>query len=126
MHIIIEKNIDELQKDFQFPRKTSESKLFEYFCNYCTTSKHYLGRFNPKDVTTEEDDASIDGISIIIDGDLITTVDDAINIFAKHKTNLSVEIIFTQCKSGEAFKKADINNFSVGIEDFLSLKPKYP
>ncbi|EFQ66028.1 hypothetical protein PFWH6_0301 [Pseudomonas fluorescens WH6] len=126
MHIIIEKNIDELKKEFQFPKKTSESKLFEFFCNYCTTSKHYLGRFNPKDVTTEEDDASIDGISIIIDGDLITTVDDAINIFAKHKTNLSVEIIFTQCKSGEAFKKADINNFSVGVEDFLSLKPKYP
>lgn len=126
MHIIIEKNIEELQKEFQFSRKTSESKLFEFFCNYCTTSKHYLGRFNPKDVTTEEDDASIDGISIIIDGDLITTVDDANNIFSKHKTNLSVDMIFTQCKSGEPFKKAEINNFSVGIEDFLSLKPKYP
>lgn len=126
MHIIIEKNIEELQKEFQFPKKTSESKLFEFFCNYCATSKHYLGRFNPKDITTDEDDASIDGISIIIDGDLITTVDDAANIFAKHKTNLSVEIIFTQCKSGEAFKKSDINNFSVGVEDFLSLKPKYP
>jgi hypothetical protein len=126
MHIIIEKNIEELQKEFQFPKKTNVSKLFEFFCNYCATSKHYLGRFNPKDITTDEDDASIDGISIIIDGDLITTFDDATNVFAKHKTNLSVEVIFTQCKSGEAFKKADINNFSVGVEDFLSLKPKYP
>jgi hypothetical protein len=126
VHIIIEKNIEELQKEFQFPKKPSESKLFEFFCNYCATSKHYLGRFNPKDVTTDEDDASIDGISIIIDGDLITTVDDATTLFLKHKTNLSVDVIFTQCKSGEAFKKSDINNFSVGVEDFLSLKPKYP
>ncbi|QXH55128.1 AIPR family protein [Pseudomonas maumuensis] len=126
MHIIIENHIEGLQKDFQFPKKTPESKLFEYFSNYCITSKHYLGRFNPKDITTDEDDASIDGISIIIDGDLITTVDDATNIFAKHKNNLSADIIFTQCKSGEAFKKAEINNFSVGVEDFLSLKPQYP
>lgn len=126
MHIIIEKNIDELKKEYQFNKKTTESKLFEYFCNYCITSKHYLGRFNPKDVTTEEDDASIDGISIIIDGDLITTVDDAKKIFSTHKTNLSADIIFSQCKSGESFRKADINNYSVGIEDFISLKPKYP
>lgn len=126
MHIIIEKNIEELQKEFQFPKKTSESKLFEYFSNYCVTSRHYLGRFNPKDITTDEDDASIDGISIVIDGDLITAVDDAVSIFAKHKTNLSVEVVFTQCKSGEVFKKAEINNFSVGLEDFLSLKPQYP
>ncbi|MCS4258746.1 AIPR protein [Pseudomonas protegens] len=126
MHIIIEKNIEELKKEYQYPKKTAESKLFEYFCNYCITSKHYLGRFNPKDITTDEDDASIDGISIIIDGDLITTLDDAQKIFKTHKTNLSADIIFSQCKSGEAFKKSEINNFSVGLEDFITLKPQYP
>ncbi|MCX2706123.1 AIPR family protein [Pseudomonas sp. DCB_BG] len=126
MHLIIEKNIEELKKEYQYPKKTAESKLFEYFCNYCITSKHYLGRFNPKDITTDEDDASIDGISIIIDGDLITTLDDVQKIFKTHKTSLSADIIFSQCKSGEAFKKADINNFSVGLEDFISLNPKYP
>ncbi|POA64166.1 MULTISPECIES: AIPR family protein [Pseudomonas] len=126
MHIIIERNIEELVKEFEYDKKVGESKLFEYFCNYCTTSKHYLGRFDPVDITTEEDDASIDGISIIIDGDLITTIDDAKKIFSTHKTNLTADIIFTQCKSGEQFKKAEINNFSVGIEDFLSLDPELP
>lgn len=125
MHIILKSHVNELSKEFEY-NGFSDSKLFEFFCNYCVVSKHYLGRFNPQDVTTEEDDASIDGIAIVIDGDLMTSVDDAIEIFKTHKTNLSVDIIFTQVKSGEQFKKQEINNFKVGLEDFLSLDPKMP
>lgn len=125
MHIIIKNNIQELIEEFDYS-DYSESKLFEFFCNFCVVSKHYLGRFDPKDITTSEDDASLDGIAIIIDGDLITSVDDAATIFQTHKTNLSAEIIFTQAKSGEQFKKEEINNFSIGIQDFLSLAPQLP
>lgn len=125
MHIIIKGNIQELVDEFEY-NGVNDSKLFEYFCNFSVVSKHFLGRFNPKDITTEEDDASLDGVAIIIDGDLITTEDDAIATFNTHKTNLSAEIIFTQAKSGEQFKKEEINNFSIGIEDFLSLNPKLP
>lgn len=89
-------------------------------------SKHYFGRFDPVDVTTDGDDASIDGLAIIIDGDLVTTTDDAEEIFKTHKTNLTVDIVFTQVKSGDQFKKEEINNFKVGLEDFLTLEPKMP
>ncbi|EPH0348855.1 AIPR family protein, partial [Raoultella ornithinolytica] len=103
-----------------------ESKLFEYFCNYVITSKYFLGRFNPIDITTQEDDASLDGISIIIDGELIISVDDATAAFETYKTSLPVDIIITQVKSGESFLKDDISNFNLGLQDFLSLEPKLP
>jgi hypothetical protein len=57
---------------------------------------------------------------------LIKTQDDATETFKTHKTNLTVDIIFTQSKSGETFNKNEINNFKVGLEDFLSLDPKLP
>lgn len=124
MHAILKQYVEDLSN--QFAIEESESKLFEYFCNYVIASKKYLGRFNPVDITTQEDDASLDGIIFLIDGELITTVDDAEAIFKTHKTSLPVELILTQVKSGEAFVKSDISNFKVGLDDFLSLSPKLP
>jgi hypothetical protein len=125
MHIILKNHVDELARDFEYS-DLPVCKQFERFCNYCVVSKHFFGRFSPAVVTTEEDDASIDGLAVIVDGDLITTVDDAVEVFNTHKTNLAVDVIFTQVKSGEAFKKEEIANFKIGLEDFLSLEPKLP
>ncbi|EFT2899154.1 AIPR family protein, partial [Escherichia coli] len=124
MHAILKQYVEDLSN--QFAIEEDESKLFEYFCNYVIASKKYLGRFSPIDITTQEDDASLDGIIFLIDGELITTVDDAEAIFKTHKTSLPVELILTQIKSGEAFVKSDIANFKIGLDDFLSLKPKLP
>lgn len=125
MHIILKSHVEELATDFEC-EATPLAKKFEYFCNYCVVSKHYFGRFNPTVVTTDEDDASLDGIAVIIDGDLITTEDDAKEAFETHKTNLQVDIIFTQVKSGEQFRKEEIANFKLGLDDFLTLAPKLP
>lgn len=125
MHIILQKNVDELILDHEL-EEYSDSKKFEFFCNFCSISKKYLGRFNPKDITTDADDAAIDGIAIIIDGELIVTADDAEQIFSTHKSNLVVEVVFVQAKSGESFKKDEIANFSMGLTDFLSLEPELP
>lgn len=125
MHIILKNNVEDLSADHGL-EGSSDSKKFEYFCNFCVVSKKYLGRFNPRDVTTNDDDASLDGIAIIIDGELVVTSDDAEQIFSTHKTNLPVEVVFNQVKSGEGFYKDDISNFQMGLQDFLSLSPLLP
>lgn len=124
MHAILQQYVQDLSTQFEI--EAEESKLFEYFCNYVIASKKYLGRFNPVDITTQEDDASLDGVIFIVDGELIYNIDDAEVAFNTHKTSLPVEIILTQAKSGESFVKAEISNFKLGIEDFLSLNPKLP
>lgn len=125
MHIILENHSNQLAADFGHEDLT-QSKKFEIFCNYCVVSKHFFGRFDPITITTDEDDASLDGVAIIIDGDLIRTADDATEVFKTHKTNLSAEVIITQVKTGESFQKSEIANFKIGIEDYLSLNPKLP
>lgn len=125
LHIILKNHISELSSDFEYDG-LDDSKLFEIFCNFCVVSRHYLGRFDPVVVTTDDDDAAIDGVAVVVDGDLIITVEDAEEVFKTHKTNLAVDIVFSQCKSGEVFSKADIANFKMGLEDFLSLDPKLP
>lgn len=125
MHIILQNHVEEIARDFEH-HDLQASKKFERFCNYCVVSKFFFGRFSPAVVTSEEDDASIDGLAIVVDGDLITTVDDAIAVFKTHKTSLAVDIIFAQVKSGEQFRKEEIANFKLGLEDFLSLAPKLP
>ena len=124
MHIILKKYVEQLSESFEIIDK--DDKLFEYFCNYCVVSKSYLGRFNPMSVTTVADDASIDGIAILIDNELILTADDAKEIFNTHKTNFDTKIIVTQVKSGEKFEKEEISNFNLGLIDFFSLDPKLP
>ena len=65
MHIILKSHVEEIAADFE--SETSPlAKKFEYFCNYCVVSRHYFGRFNPTVVTTDEDDASLDGIAVIV------------------------------------------------------------
>lgn len=125
MHIILENQINDLASDYEYNSEI-ESKLFEYFCNFCVVSKHYLGRFKPDSITTNEDDASLDGIAIIIDGEIINNPDDAQESFNTHKTNLHVEVVITQVKSGERFRKDEISNFKLGVDDFFSLNPQLP
>lgn len=125
MHIILENHVREMANDFEYS-DVKDSKLFEYFCNYCVVSSYFFGRFQPSAVTTNEDDASIDGIAIIVDGDLIETVDDADQIFGSHKTSMLVDVVITQVKSGEAFKKDEIANFKMGLDDYLTLDPQLP
>jgi len=124
MHIILKKYVEQLSNSFEI--EETEDKLFEIFCNYCVVSKSFLGRFDPRNITTADDDASIDGIAILIDGELILTADDAKEIFDTHKTNLETKIILTQVKSGEKFEKNEISNFNLGLLDFFSLDPKLP
>lgn len=124
MHPILTKYIEDLSQSLETTEENS--KVFEYFCNYVVTSRSYLGRFNPIDITTKENDASIDGMAVLIDGELILTADDAETAFKSHKTSLPVEVIITQAKSGEKFRKKDIANFNLGLQDLFSLDPALP
>ncbi|MEQ5284455.1 AIPR family protein [Providencia huaxiensis] len=125
MHPLLSQYVEDLAGEFDYVDEQL-SKKFEYFCNYVILSKYFLGRFNPVDITTQEDDASLDGIAFIIDGELIITPDDAESAFSTHKTSLQVDIIITQIKSGESFSKDDISNFNLGLSDFFSLEPRLP
>ncbi len=103
-----------------------EQKRFEHFVNYCIASKYYSGRIDPSDITTNEDDAGIDGVIIVADGELVTTEEEINSIFESHKRNIEIDFIFIQSKTSEKFEKKEITNFGDGIYDFLSEEPAFP
>ncbi|KYC36338.1 hypothetical protein WA1_42210 [Scytonema hofmannii PCC 7110] len=125
MHKIVKSHLKTFVEEYEL-HSYKEDKQFEYFVNFCLASKSFSGRINPKDITTYEDDAGIDGIFFLIDGDLVVTLEDANVIFSGHRRNLEVEVVFTQIKTSEGFEKKEIANFSDGVFDFLSDTPALP
>lgn len=117
MHKIIESHLKTFIEKYEL--YNNRDKQFEYFVNFCIASKYFSGRINPIDITTDEDDAGIDGIFFVIDDELVLTLEDAKVIFESHKKSLEVEVIFTQVKSSEKFVKKEIANFGIGVNDFL-------
>ena len=79
-----------------------------------------------KEITSDEDDEGIDGILFLVDGELVTTTEEAIAILSRPKKNIEVEICFIQTKSSESFDRGEILKFGDGVYDFLSDEPTLP
>lgn len=103
-----------------------ESKQFERFSNFCIVYKFYPTRFDVSAITSEEDDCGIDDIAFIIDGELVTTPDEAKEIFKRPKKNVSVDTVFIQAKRSEKFERGEILKFGDGVSDFLNDSPNLP
>ena len=78
------------------------------------------------EITSDEDDEGIDGILFLVDGELVTTTEEAIAILSRPKKNIEVEICFIQTKSSESFDRGEILKFGDGVYDFLSDEPTLP
>lgn len=105
-------------------RSEGEAKDFEKLVNYSILSNEYNKTFDIESVTVGEgNDTGIDGIGIIVNGQLIESVQEIDDLIEKNNF-LEVEFIFTQSKTSSNFSGADINTFIFGILDFYSDNPK--
>ena len=125
MHIVLKGIVEDYAKSFDLD-SSDISKNFEYFVNYLLAHKELGHIVQPNELTTSEDDASLDGIAIFLDGNLITSLEMAEEILSDKKRKVDAKIILTQVKSGESFEKDDIANFLSGILNFLTQDNFYP
>lgn len=126
MHTVLKGLVSAFAKDFSYPLN-DESKNFEYFVNYLIVCQHLNDlSFQPRDITTQEDDASLDGIAILMDNELVTSIEMAKEILEESRKKIEVRIIVTQIKSGESFDKTEMTNFMSGVINFLDEESKYP
>ncbi len=101
-----------------------ESKDFEKLANYTVVSNEYNKTFDIEAVTVGEgNDTGIDGIAIIVNGQLIDSSDEVDDLLEKNNF-LEIEYIFVQSKTSSSFDSSEINTFIFGVQDFFSLKPK--
>jgi len=103
-----------------------ESDLFEHFCNYCILASEYAEEFNLEDVyVAGGDDTGLDGIAVIVNGNLVVSVDEIDDLCEQNKS-LGVAFLFIQAKTSSEFDGGDIGTFAYGIKDFFSDTPKLP
>lgn len=101
-----------------------EPRDFEKLVNYTTISNEYNKTFELDFVTVGEgNDTGIDGIAIIVNGQLVETTDEIDDLLEKNGY-LEVVYVFTQAKSSSNFNSGEINTFLFGVKDFFSDRPK--
>jgi hypothetical protein len=102
----------------------SESKDFEKLANYTVVSNEYNKTFDIESITVGDgNDTGIDGIAIIVNGQLIESTDEVDDMLEKNNF-LEIEYIFIQSKTSSNFESAELNTFIFGVQDFFSLKPR--
>jgi hypothetical protein len=105
-------------------KSEGESKDFEKLVNYSIISNEYSKTFDLNLVTIGEgNDTGIDGIAIVVNGQLIETLEEVDDLIEKNNF-LEVDFLMLQSKTSSNFSAADINTFIYGVNDFFSEKPK--
>ena len=100
-----------------------ESDAFERFANYALVTRELGDTFNIEDVSTGGGgDAGIDGLAVIVNNVLVTTVEE-IEDAAAHNRFLEVTFLFVQAKTTSGFNGGEIGTFTFGVKDFFSENP---
>ncbi|MCX5887358.1 MAG: AIPR family protein [Proteobacteria bacterium] len=121
MNTIIRNLIRDFLKSEEI-ESSDDAKNFENFCNFSIISSEYKSDFSIEDISMGSTQG-IDGIAIIVNGNLITTTEEIDDLVVRNNF-LEASFIFTQAKTSNSFDGADISNFFVSISDFLSDEPK--
>src|SRR5690606_32259474 len=97
-----------------------ESVQFEMFANYSILRSRIGSDFDIEDVTTGEGDDGMDGVSIIVNEEVVVSDEDATSIFSSDKKNNDVEALFIQAKRGDSFDLGDFLKFKESVLRFIN------
>lgn len=126
MHKIVANCLKTFCEETFVDSNLGEDKRFEFFANYCTIKSFYAEEIDAETITSDEDDAGIDGICFIIDGEIATTVTEAETILKRPKRNFPVDIYFIQSKTSDTYDRGEVLKFGDGVCDFVSDTPTLP
>jgi len=96
-----------------------DSRDFEKLVNYCVVSNEYSKTFEIDYITVGEGgDTGIDGIAIIVNGQLIENKEE-IDDLLERNNSLEVVYVFVQSKTSSNFNSGELNTFIFGVKDFF-------
>lgn len=100
-----------------------EEDRFEHFVSFITVGQHYSDTFDTEDILVGKA-TGIDGIAIIVNGNLITDVDAVDEVDSMG--DLDVTFILIQADRGPGFDASKIGTFGYAALDFFNEQPKLP
>lgn len=116
---------------FQFEQSLAadveESTLFELFADYCVVTDEYDEEFDvDADVHVGgENDLGLDGVAIIVNGALVTAVEEAEDLLAVNN-HLDVKFVLVQAKTTSGFSGEQMAGFLDGVDEFFEEDPTLP
>ena len=123
MDRIVKNLVEDLLKSLELS-SDGPDRDFEKFANYCLISKEYNKSFDLDSTCTGSgDDTGIDGLAIIVNGQLIENKED-IDFLLSSNNYLEGSYVFIQSKTSNDFSSKELNNFGFGVKDFFSEAPK--
>ena len=102
--------------------ETEESDQFERFSSYCTIAQHYEEQYDIEDVILGGgNDCGIDSLAIVVNGHMVTSVEEIDDLININKGLSDITFILTQAKTTPGFSSGDIGTFGAGAVDFFSV-----
>jgi len=108
-----------------------ESKRFEHFASYSVVKREHSETFDTSDLvvgdggTASKDggDTGIDGAAILVNGSLVTDVDDLAEL-TSNASYLDVSFMLIQAETTSGFDSSKIGTFGVGCKDLFNEEPQ--
>lgn len=106
----------------------SEDKRFEHFASYLVVTAEHSETFDTHDIIVRDSDGDggsdtgLDGIAIIVNGHLITDIEELQE--QSSAGYLDVSFLFIQAETSSSFDGAKIGTFGFGVVDFFRDKPQ--
>jgi len=122
MHRIVKAHLQSFVKSYAL-EADDESVQFEKFATHCILANRYSDSFDIDDVVTGAGDEGIDGIAIVIDEGVMSSVEDAEKVFDGIRRNHDVDIIFVQAKRSENFDLGEFLKFKEAVLRFATQAP---
>lgn len=94
------------------------AEAFEHFINKCIINRLTIERFDPKDIMTDGGEIGLDGVAILLNGQLVTDLETCTNIFNQNR-KVNAKLVFIQTKTSESFDGGEISTFLKGIKHFF-------
>lgn len=99
------------------------SKQFEYFINFCVINKEYDSiSFDEKEISTGNSTQGIDGIGIIVNNKLCSSVSE-IKQLVELNRYLTATFVIIQSKTSPSFNNSQIDNLCRWTKTFFSENP---
>lgn len=98
----------------------SKDDSFEHFINFIITRNYTSRHFDPSLVGTDYGEVGIDGLAIIVNDVIVSSLEEVESIFSSASRDISVSFIFTQAKTSEHFDSHDISIFATAVINFFS------
>lgn len=92
---------------------------YEHFFNYLTVRNYTSRHFDPSEIGLGKGEVGIDGVAIIVNDTLITTLPQVEELF-KSGTDLSATFVFVQSKTSESFDSSEMSQFFASVNDFIT------